>query len=159
VSNKKTQLLLDDSSRSLRYRTLFERLFPSEKAVFFVVKSCGEIQDKSNFLLTKGLNMKRREFLKSTLLFAAVSSALGKAAGFLSEATAAAVFVTPGKLGYKEVSPQAKNGKQCSTCKHYKAGAAGAGECTLPAMKTAMKAASAPMVKEGAYCNMWAKKA
>lgn len=103
--------------------------------------------------------MKRRDFLKSTLLFAAVSTVVGKAAGVLSEAVAAAVFVTPGKLGYKEVSPQAGNGKTCSTCKHYKATSGGNGECTLPAMKSAMKAASAPLVKEGAYCNMWAKKA
>lgn len=103
--------------------------------------------------------MKRREFLKSTMLFAAVSTVLGKASGVLTNAMAADVFVTEGKLGYKEVSPQAKNGKLCSTCKHFKAGAAGTGECVLPAMKAAMKAAAAPKVKEGAYCNMWAKKA
>jgi hypothetical protein len=103
--------------------------------------------------------MKRRDFLKSTLFFAAVSTVVGKATGILTDAIAADVFVTPGKLGYKEVSPQAKNGKTCGTCKHFKAGAAGTGECVLPAMKTAMKAPSAPKVKEGAYCNMWAKKA
>ncbi len=103
--------------------------------------------------------MKRREFLKSTLLFAAVSTVVGKATGVLTNAMAADVFVTAGKLGYKEVSPQAKNGKQCSTCKHYKASGAGVGDCVLPAMKTAMKAPAAPKVKEGAYCNMWAKKA
>lgn len=103
--------------------------------------------------------MKRRDFLKSTLFFAAVSSVVGKASGLFSEAVAAGTFVTAGKLGYKEVSPQAKNGKTCGTCKHYKAGAAGVGECTLPAMKNAMKTPTAPMVKEGAYCNMWAKKA
>lgn len=104
--------------------------------------------------------MKRRDFLKSTILFAAVSTVLGKASGLFSEALAAGTFVAVGKLGYKEVSP--KPGKQCDTCKHYKASAAagaGAGECILPAMKTAMKAASAPLVKNGAYCNMWAKKA
>lgn len=106
--------------------------------------------------------MKRRDFLKSTLLFAAVSTVVGKASGILSDAFAAPVFVTAGKLGYKEVSPQAKNGKQCSTCKHYKANpaaGAGAGDCTLPAMKAAMKAPAAPAVKDAAYCNMWAKKA
>ena len=105
--------------------------------------------------------MKRREFLKSTLLLAAVSTVVGKAAGLFNNAVAS-VFVTVGKLGYKEVSPQAKNGKQCDTCKHYKANAAagkGAGECVLPAMKNVMKAASNPYVKDGAYCNMWAKKA
>lgn len=105
--------------------------------------------------------MKRREFLKSTLLLAAVSTVVGKAAGLFNNAIAA-VFVTAGKLGYKEVSPQAKNGKQCNTCKHYKANAAAgkdAGECVLPAMKNAMKAAANPFVKDGAYCNMWAKKA
>ena len=103
--------------------------------------------------------MKRRDFLKSTLLFAAVSTVVGKAAGLMNTASAAVVYVTAGKLGYKEVSPQAKNGKQCSTCKHYKAAAAGEGECTLPAMKAAMKSATAPHVKDAAYCNMWAKKA
>jgi hypothetical protein len=102
--------------------------------------------------------MKRRDFLKSTMLFAAISTLVGKATGLMSEALAADVFVTVGKLGYKEVSPQAKNGKTCGTCKWYKAGAAGVGDCTLPAMKNAMKSAAAPKVKEPAYCNMWAKK-
>lgn len=105
--------------------------------------------------------MKRRDFLKSTILFAAVSTVVGKATGLFNEAIAG-VFVTVGKLGYKDPSPQASKGKTCGTCKHYKAAAAagaGAGECVLPAMKTAMKAASAPYVKEAAYCNMWAKKA
>jgi hypothetical protein len=107
------------------------------------------------------MNMKRREFLKSTLLFAAVSTVVGKAAGVLTEAIAAGTFVAVGKLGYKEKSPQAKNNKFCKTCKHYSASAAagkGAGECTLPAMKNAMKAKEV-FVKEDAYCNMWAKKA
>ena len=103
--------------------------------------------------------MKRRDFLKSTLFFAAVSSVVGKATGLFTDAIAADIFVTPGKLGYKEVSPQAKNGKTCGTCMHYKAGAAGVGDCILPAMKSAMKAATAPKVKEAAYGNMWAKKA
>jgi hypothetical protein len=104
--------------------------------------------------------MKRREFLKSTLLFAAVSTVVGKTAGLFNEALAAVTWATVGKLGYKEVSPQVKNGKQCSTCKHYKADAAtaGAGACILPAMASAMKAKEVH-VKEGAYCNMWAKKA
>ena len=102
--------------------------------------------------------MKRREFLKSTLLLAAVSTVAGKAAGLFNSASAAGVPATPGKLGYKEVSPQADKGKKCGTCKHYKAGAAGTGNCTLPAMLTAMKAKEVT-VKEGAYCNMWAKKA
>ena len=105
--------------------------------------------------------MKRRDFLKSTFLLAAVSTVVGKASGIFSEAYAAGVAAAVGKLGYKEVSPQAKNGKQCSTCKHYKAAAeagAGSGECVLPAMKSSMKATNV-WVKEAAYCNMWAKKA
>ncbi len=105
--------------------------------------------------------MKRRDFLKSTFLFAAVSTIVGKATGVFNEALAAGVHAAPGKLGYKDVSPQAKNGKQCSTCKQFKAnaaGGAGAGECILPAMQNAMK--SKPVfVKEAGYCNMWAKKA
>lgn len=104
--------------------------------------------------------MKRREFLKSTLLFAAVSTVAGKAAGLFNTASAAVTYVAEGKLGYKSVSPQAKNGKQCSTCKFYKAGGAeaGAGMCTLPAMLSAMKVKEV-YVKEGAFCNMWGKKA
>lgn len=105
--------------------------------------------------------MKRREFLKSTLLLAAVSSVVGKASGLFNEAVAAAGMATAGKLGYKDVSPQAKNGKTCATCKQYKANAAagaGNGECTLPAMRTATKL-NPVWVKEGGYCNMWAKKA
>jgi len=106
--------------------------------------------------------MKRRDFLKNTIFFAAVSTLLGKATGIFNQALAAGTFVTVGKLGYKEVSPQAKNGKQCTTCKHFKANTAagaGAGECILPAMKTAMKVTTNPFVKDEAYCNMWAKKA
>lgn len=103
--------------------------------------------------------MKRRDFLKSTMFFAAISTVVGKTTGLFQDALAADVFVAPGKLGYKEVSPQAKSGKTCGTCKHYKAGAAGVGDCILPAMKSAMKVATAPKVKEAAYCNMWAKKA
>ncbi len=45
--------------------------------------------------------MKRREFLKSTLLFAAVSTVVGKATGIFNEALAAGVFAAVGKLGYK----------------------------------------------------------
>ncbi len=103
--------------------------------------------------------MKRRDFLKTTLLFGALSTVVGKFSGLLENAIAADVFVTAGKLGYKEVSPQAKNGKTCATCKWYKAATGDVGDCALPAMKNAMKSASAPKVKAGAYCNMWAKKA
>ncbi len=105
--------------------------------------------------------MKRREFLKSTLLLAAVTSVVSKTAGLFNQALAAAVEVAEGKLGYKKVSPQAKNGKLCSTCKHYKeiAGTKDKGVCVLPAMKTAMKSKEDVQVLTGAYCNMWAKKA
>lgn len=103
--------------------------------------------------------MKRREFLTSTMLLAAVSTLVGKTAGLFNEAHAAVTMVAVGKLGYKEKAPT--DVKKCSNCKHFKANAAGGagnGECTLPAMQTAMK--TKPIfVKEGAYCNMWAKKA
>ncbi|HXH29222.1 MAG TPA: hypothetical protein VNJ01_00250 [Bacteriovoracaceae bacterium] len=102
--------------------------------------------------------MKRRDFLKSTLLFAAVSTAVAKATGIFTESFAAGVAATPGKLGYKEVSPQKEKGKLCSTCKHFKAGDAGAGQCVLPAMQSAMKSKEV-IVKADGYCNMWAKKA
>ena len=104
--------------------------------------------------------MKRREFLKSTLLFAAVSTVIGKASGLLNIAHAN-TFAAVGKLGYKEDSPQKANGKTCATCKHYKAApaaGAGNGECVLAAMQNAMKAKPV-YVKDAAYCNMWAKKA
>ena len=113
----------------------------------------------TDYFFNKRQSMKRRDFLKGSILFAAVSTVIGKATGIMSNALAADVFIAVGKLGYKEVSPQAGNGKICGTCKWYKAGAAGAGDCTLPAMKNAMKSAAAPKAKEGAYCNMWAKKA
>lgn len=105
--------------------------------------------------------MKRRDFLKSTFLFAAVSTVVGKAAGIFSEAQAANIDVAVGKLGYKLESPQAANKKFCDTCKWFQGTGADAGKCTLPAMKSAMKATAADsvMVKAKAYCNMWAKKA
>jgi hypothetical protein len=105
--------------------------------------------------------MKRRDFLKSTLFFAAISTVMGKATGLFTDALAADIFVTPGKLGYKEVSPFAKTGKICGECKYYEAAATGdVGKCTLDAMvKTMkMKKPNAPMVKKGAHCNMFAKK-
>ncbi len=100
--------------------------------------------------------MKRREFLKSTLLFAAVSTVVGKAAGLMNVAQAV-TWVTAGKLGYKDVSPRAKQNRFCGTCKYYVAGGVeGGGKCTLPAMMTAMKAKEV-YVKEKGYCNMWQK--
>jgi hypothetical protein len=113
------------------------------------------------YFSTKGPNMKRRDFLKSTMLLAAVTSVVSKAGGLFNEAMAAAGFATAGKLGYKDVSPQAANNKTCLTCKHYKANAAAgkdAGECTLKAMQNATKL-NPVWVKDAAYCNMWAKKA
>ena len=102
--------------------------------------------------------MKRREFLKSTLLFAAVSTVIGKAAGIMNTVQAV-TWVAAGKLGYKDVSPRAKQGRFCDTCKYFVAGGAeGGGKCTLPAMLTAMKAKEV-YVKEKGYCNMWLKKA
>jgi anaerobic selenocysteine-containing dehydrogenase len=100
--------------------------------------------------------MKRRDFLKTSLLAGAVMTVLGKAAGFMNEALAAVEWVKPGKLGYKEVAPdmQVKAGKKCDTCKHFQADAAtpGGGKCVLPAMKGGY-------VKAAGYCTMWMKKA
>ena len=42
--------------------------------------------------------MKRRDFLKNTFLFAAVSTVVAKAAGLMNTASAAVVWVTAGKL-------------------------------------------------------------
>jgi anaerobic selenocysteine-containing dehydrogenase len=108
--------------------------------------------------------MKRRDFLKSTLLFAAVSTVAAKATGIFNNAYAAGTFAAVGKLGYKEVSPHIDKTpkKTCATCKHYKAhkeAGENAGECVLVAMKNAMKPATTVFVKDEAYCNMWAAQA
>jgi hypothetical protein len=104
--------------------------------------------------------MKRRDFLAAFSLGALAVAALSKASGLMNKAMAqAVVMVAAGKLGYKPVAPEAqvKAGKQCSTCKHFgEANKEGIGPCNLPAMKTAMKAASAPSVIKTGYCNMWA---
>ncbi len=107
--------------------------------------------------------MKRREFLKTSLLVAGFTALAGKTAGLFNEALASVVWVKPNTLGYKEVAPdnQVKAGKQCKTCAWYKAdaaGGAGSGQCTLKAMQTSMKA-PAVFVKDAGYCNMWKKKA
>ncbi len=111
--------------------------------------------------------MKRREFLKSSLFFAAVSTVVGKASGIFTEALAAggAYPDEGGKfLGYLNDS-KFKPTKMCGTCKYFKdnkEAGPNAGECTLPAMKNAVKnnkKAAAAYVKTGAYCNMWQKKA
>jgi|NOAtaT_6_FD_contig_21_6724042_length_401_multi_6_in_0_out_0_1 hypothetical protein len=107
--------------------------------------------------------MKRRDFLKGTLMALGLTTVLAKSAGLFNEALAAVVWVKPGTLGYKEVAPapQVKAGKQCSTCSWFKAdaaGGAGSGQCTLKAMQTASKAPAA-YVKAAGYCNMWKKKA
>jgi hypothetical protein len=105
--------------------------------------------------------MKRRDFLKGSLMVAGLATVLGKAAGLFNQANAA-VFAKKGALGYVEVSPanQAKAGKFCSTCSWYKADAAtkDAGQCTLKAMQGSMKV-PVVHVANGAYCNMWKKKA
>lgn len=110
--------------------------------------------------------MKRREFLKSTLLFAAVSTVIGKASGIFTEALAAAgAYPDPGPkfLGYQDDS-KFKPTKMCGTCKYFAANkdaGPNAGECTLPALKNAVKnhkKATVAFVKTGAYCNMWQKK-
>ena len=112
--------------------------------------------------------MKRRDFLKKTFLFASLTG-LATKAGLISRSFAgdakqsekktanADVYVTQGKLGYKEVSVKA--GKNCGNCSWYKNGKDGAGDCTLKAMKSAMKIKgdALPKVKEQAYCNMWKK--
>ncbi len=100
--------------------------------------------------------MKRRDFLKSTLI-AGMVSVVVKATGVMNEAFAQVTMVAVGKLGYKEAAPEAqvKAGKKCGSCKYFKAdgkGGAGVGQCTLPAMKGGY-------VKEAGYCNMWMKKA
>lgn len=107
--------------------------------------------------------MKRRDFLKSSLLIAGFATLVGKTTGVLNNAFAGVVWAKPGTLGYKEVAPanQVKAGKKCGTCSWYKADAAGgadSGQCTLVAMQKASKV-PAVYVKEAGYCNMWKKKA
>lgn len=100
--------------------------------------------------------MKRRDFLKTSLLATSFMTVIGKAAGLLNEAAASVTWVAAGKLGYKEVAPanMVKANKKCDTCKYYtadKVAGEGAGKCTLPAMKGGY-------VKGAGYCNMWMKK-
>lgn len=107
--------------------------------------------------------MKRRDFLKGSLLMTVAATVLGKASGVFNDALAAVVWAKPNTLGYKEVAPptQVKAGKNCKTCSWFKAdaaGGAGSGQCTLKAMQTANKV-KAVYVKEAGYCNMWKKKA
>jgi hypothetical protein len=101
--------------------------------------------------------MKRRDFLKKTLLASAFVTVVGRVAGLANTALASVTWVAAGKLGYKEAAPanMVAAKKQCSTCKYYNAdgkGGADAGKCTLPAMKGGY-------VKGAGYCNMWMKKA
>ncbi len=110
--------------------------------------------------------MKRREFLKSSLFFAAVSTVVGKASGIFTEALAAGgAFPQPGPkfLGFQTDS-KFKPKKICGNCKYFEANkeaGPNAGECVLPAMKNAVKKnlkAEAAYVKTGSYCNMWQKR-
>jgi hypothetical protein len=97
--------------------------------------------------------MKRRDFLKNTFFFAAVSAVAGKTLGLFNEAMAVTMVAAA-------PDNQVKAGKQCKTCSWFKAdaaGGAGNGQCTLKAMQQAMKA-PAVYVAEAGYCNMWKKK-
>lgn len=88
--------------------------------------------------------MNRRKFIRS-LIFAAVAAAVGT----IYKATAAGVYATVGKLGYKlkvRVKP-------CRNCKHYKA-LKQDGECVLPSMRNAMKSKEV-LVKPDSSCSMW----
>lgn len=106
--------------------------------------------------------MKRRDFLKSTIILGLISTGISNTFGFLNKAIASTiVFVTEGKLGYKETAPlnQQKAGKDCKTCEWFKKDAAGGetfGQCTLKAMQNSMKSKEV-FVKESGYCNMWKK--
>lgn len=107
--------------------------------------------------------MKRRDFLKNSLLVAGLATLIGKTTGLMNNAFAGVVWVKEKTLGYKAEAPanQVKAGKKCNTCSWYKADAAGgegSGQCTLVAMQ---KASKAPVVyvKDAGYCNMWKKKA
>lgn len=101
--------------------------------------------------------MKRRDFLKSSLLFAGVAGVAAKSFGLFNKALAEVTWVAEKKLGYKNVST--RKGRNCSGCDWYKAEEKmeGAGQCTLKAMQAAMKSKKV-YVKDGGYCNMWKKK-
>lgn len=112
--------------------------------------------------------MKRREFLKSSLLIAGVSTLAGKASGIFSSALAhtSGAFPDEGSkfLGF-QMESKFKPKKMCGTCRYFKENneaGINAGECTLPAMKSAVKKnknSDLVWVKVTSYCNMWQKKA
>lgn len=106
--------------------------------------------------------MKRRDFLKSTIILSVMATGISKSFGFLNQVFASTItFVTEGKLGYKEKSPliHQKSGKECKTCSWFKEDVSGGetfGQCTLKAMQNSMKSKEV-FVKESGYCNMWKK--
>ena len=95
--------------------------------------------------------MKRREFM-----FVALAFSLGS---LIAEKAHALTWAAANKLGYKEISPKASSGQQCSTCKWYTPDpkVAGAGVCKLVGIVKA-NGGGEIHVKGGAICTMWIKK-
>jgi len=89
--------------------------------------------------------MNRRKFFTS-LLFAAITGVVGT----VFQAVAGPVRAAPGKLGYREDAPKAR---QCQKCRYYKP-LKEDGECTFQGMRSAMKAKEV-IVKATASCSMF----
>lgn len=96
--------------------------------------------------------MKRRDFIFKSFLSVMLLSVS------LTEALADVIWVKPGTLGYKEISPpqRMKKNEKCLTCKWFQDDGkiSDGGLCTLKAIN---KGKTVYVRKEG-ICSMWAKK-
>lgn len=97
--------------------------------------------------------MKRRDFILQTGLLAVFGLVL-------TDKALALTWAAPGKMSYKEVSPNLAAGKKCSTCSWYTADAKtpGAGTCQFPGIKN-VNGGGVVHVKGDGFCSMYKKKA
>lgn len=92
--------------------------------------------------------MKRRDFILRSVAVAVFG---------LVQNAYALTWAAPGKMGYKEVSPNPS--KKCSSCGWYTADVTtpNAGTCKFPGIKN-VNGGGIVHVKGDAYCGMWKKK-
>lgn len=105
--------------------------------------------------------MKRRNFIKSSLVGIISAFSMGAVAKVAVAVTAPIVWMKTGLLGYKSKATPDKvvGGKLCINCKWYKDDAKHeyGGNCTLKAVTSGMKSENV-YVHSAGNCNMWAKK-
>jgi hypothetical protein len=92
--------------------------------------------------------MKRRDFILRSVAVAVFG---------LVQNAYALTWAAPGKMGYKEVSPNPA--KKCSSCGWYTADAKtpNAGTCKFPGIKN-VNGGGEVHVKGDGFCGMWKKK-